>query len=123
MYYRGAHAAIVVYDITDPDSFITGQKWVSELRSQDYGKSVIIALAGNKSDLQNRRVSTKQAQEYAQNQNLLFFETSAKTAENVNRLFLEIAQALPKETNIESESKELSAQLLAQANAQPRGCC
>ena len=52
MYYRGAQAAVVVYDITSTDSFERAQRWVSELRDQA-NKNIVIALAGNKIDLCN----------------------------------------------------------------------
>lgn len=50
MYYRGAAAAIVVYDITSPDSFARAKSWVRELQRQG-NPNIVIALAGNKSDL------------------------------------------------------------------------
>mmetsp|Transcript_18972 Transcript_18972/g.61145 ORF Transcript_18972/g.61145 Transcript_18972/m.61145 type:complete len:104 (-) Transcript_18972:1012-1323(-) len=59
MYYRGAAAAIVVYDITNKESFNGAKSWVKELQRRG-DPNVVIALAGNKADLQTkRRVSTE----------------------------------------------------------------
>ena len=52
--FSGAQAAIVVYDITSPDTFKRAQAWVKELRQQA-NQNIVIALAGNKADLANQR--------------------------------------------------------------------
>jgi len=108
MYYRGAQAAVVVYDITSKDSFDRATRWIGELKEQA-NKDIVIALAGNKLDLcqddggdgegnSRRAVAREDAQEYANKdeKKLIFFETSAKTGENVNDVFVKIAEALPK---------------------------
>lgn len=90
MYYRGAQAAIVVYDITNQDTFGRAKTWVKELQRQA-SPTIVIALAGNKADLNNKRmVEHDEAQAYADENALLFLETSAKTAMNVNDIFLAI---------------------------------
>ena len=96
MYYRGAAAAIVVYDITNPDSFTGAKGWVKELQRRG-DPNVVIALAGNKADLDARRkVSFEEANAYAEENGILHLETSAKNANNVKALFVEIAKKLPK---------------------------
>ncbi|KJE93982.1 hypothetical protein CAOG_004692 [Capsaspora owczarzaki ATCC 30864] len=96
MYYRGAQAAIVVYDVTNADTFARAKTWVKELQRQA-SPNIVIALAGNKADLSVKRVvEYEEAMAYAEDNGLLFMETSAKTAMNVNEIFLAIAKKLPK---------------------------
>lgn len=99
MYYRGAQAAIVVYDITNADTFARAKTWVRELQRQAR-PDIVIALAGNKSDLGTRRtVEYEEANAYAEENGLLFMETSAKNANNVNEIFLAIARKLPRDSD------------------------
>merc|ERR1711943_119587 len=87
MYYRGAAAAVVVYDITNSDTFARAKSWVKELQRQG-SPNIVIALAGNKCDLASKRkVESSEASEYAKDNGLFFMETSAKTALNVEELF------------------------------------
>ena len=96
MYYRGAQAAIVVYDITNADTFNRAKVWVKELQRQA-APNIVIALAGNKADLAaKRQIEVVDAQAYADENGLIFMETSAKTAMNVNDIFMAIAKKLPK---------------------------
>jgi len=120
MYYRNAQAALVVYDLTKPTSLIKARHWVAELQRQA-SPGIVIALVGNKLDLTKsgaeaaaegedaegeeaggaRKISTEEAQSYAEEESLLFFETSAKTGHNVTEVFTAIANAIP-ETSLKS---------------------
>ena len=121
MYYRNAQSALVVYDVTKASSLVKAKHWVAELQRQA-SPGIVIALVGNKVDLCEddaedaggegaaggdeqgagqedegavRKVSLKEAKSYADEENLLFFETSAKTGHNVSEVFTAIANAIP----------------------------
>ncbi|CAO3611941.1 unnamed protein product [Cunninghamella echinulata] len=97
MYYRGANCAVVVYDITQASSLDKAKSWVDELQRQAE-PDIVIALCGNKTDLESRRVvDTETAKSYAEENGLLFMETSAKSAHNVTELFTMIAKKMPLE--------------------------
>lgn len=121
MYYRGAAAAIIVYDITSSESFERAKKWVQELQKQG-NPNMVTALAGNKADLEEKRkVSTEEACKYADENGLFFMETSAKAATNVNDVFYEIARRLPR-----AQPAQPRGMVLADRSAeQPRSsaCC
>ncbi len=73
--------------------------WVKELQTQGAPR-MVIALVGNKADLADkRRVKADEARSYAEENGILFMETSAKTAHNVREVFEEIARTLPKDRN------------------------
>ncbi|BDA44019.1 Ras-related protein Rab-5C [Coccomyxa sp. Obi] len=96
MYYRGAAAAVVVFDITNAESFAKAKNWVKELQRQG-NPNMIMALAGNKADLAAQRaVTTEEAKAYADENSLFFWETSAKTNVNVAEVFQDIAERLPR---------------------------
>ncbi|KAF8713609.1 Rab subfamily of small GTPases, partial [Rhizoctonia solani] len=95
MYYRNAHCAVVVYDITQQASLDKAKTWIRELQRQA-DPSIVIALCGNKSDLAARRqVTQEEAKKYADEEGLMWGETSAKSGEGVQEVFTSIAQKLP----------------------------
>jgi len=92
LYYRGASAAIVVYDMTSSDTFAKAKHWITELRKNASG-SIVMILVGNKSDLlEHRAVSEEEGRELAERNGMLFVETSAKTAANCALVFESVAK-------------------------------
>eukprot|EP00245_Coleochaete_scutata_P002766 TRINITY_DN13860_c0_g1_i1.p1 TRINITY_DN13860_c0_g1~~TRINITY_DN13860_c0_g1_i1.p1 ORF type:complete len:203 (-),score=43.76 TRINITY_DN13860_c0_g1_i1:827-1435(-) len=124
MYYRGAAAAVIVYDITNADSFLKAKNWVKELQRQG-NPNLVMALAGNKADLSaKRKVETEEGQAYADENGLFFMETSAKSAQNVNELFYEIARKLPKAQPVQQPAGMVLTDRASDRIARrPSGCC
>jgi len=93
-YYRGAAGALLVYDITRRDTFQHLTRWLEEAR-QNANQNMVIMLIGNKSDLDHRRqVSFDEGEKFAKDHGLIFLETSAKTAANVEEAFIHTAQKI-----------------------------
>ena len=107
-YIKDSAVAIVVYDVTSRDSFLSVEKWIEDAKALR-DDEVLLILAGNKADMtDHRQVSTEEGKEYAEKMNLLFFETSAKTGSNIKNLFNELAKKLTGiETNPISNSEQL----------------
>lgn len=122
MYYRGSAAAVVVYDITSEESFDEMQTWITELK-QLGPQNIVLAIAGNKSDLEDqRRVSLATGEAFAKNSNAIFRETSAKDGSNVHSLFRTIAEALPLD-KIAMNNKIGTLKLGPSNGSSKRGCC
>mmetsp|Transcript_3583 Transcript_3583/g.7700 ORF Transcript_3583/g.7700 Transcript_3583/m.7700 type:complete len:209 (-) Transcript_3583:1577-2203(-) len=94
-YIRDSSAAVIVYDITARQSYLSLNKWIADVRSER-GTEVIIMLVGNKSDLcEQRNVSTEEAEALARDSNCLHMECSAKAGINVQKMFRNLASELP----------------------------
>lgn len=93
-YYRGAHGIIIVYDVTDQESFDNVKQWLSEI-DRYASEKVNTLLVGNKSDLTAKKVvSYEAAKEFADSVNMEFLETSAKNSTNVEKAFMAMAQQI-----------------------------
>eukprot|EP00124_Ichthyophonus_hoferi_P000865 Ihof_evm6s37 gene=Ihof_evmTU6s37 len=106
-YIRDSSVAVIVYDITNRNSFLQTSKWIEDVRTER-GNDVIIMLCGNKTDLSDKRqVSREEGEQKAKELNVMFIEASANAGYNVKLLFRLVAAALPgMETNTESRTKE-----------------
>lgn len=123
MYYRGSQAAIAVYDITSMESFEKAKVWVSELYQQG-PPDIIIALVGNKLDLENdRKVDTDIVRKYADNTGLIFFETSAKTSKNVNEVFVEISRMILKIPKVLDKDIDVIPVSSVKKKKKRKSCC
>ncbi len=98
-YYKNSVCAVLVYDISNRETFEHISNWIEDCIAQS-PKTVFMVLVGNKSDLnQNRKVTFEEGQEMAKNNNLMFFETSAKTGENVDKIFEDSAKEIYNKIN------------------------
>ncbi len=131
-YYKGAHGILLMFDVTDYDSFESLENWLIEIE-KNANKSVIKLLIGNKIDLEeNRKVSYNQAKDFADSNGIQYIETSVKLNTNVNQAFWEIGKELmnatkDKEFLHESNKKTITISKNANnINEEPKnkgGCC
>lgn len=93
-YYRGSHGIIIVYDVTDQDSFDSVKMWLQEI--DRYATSTVLKLlVGNKCDLNDKRVvDYDTAKEFAEANQMPFLETSALDSTNVEEAFLTMARQI-----------------------------
>ncbi|KAH6905036.1 ras family-domain-containing protein [Coprinopsis sp. MPI-PUGE-AT-0042] len=93
-YYRGAQGIILVYDVSNRESFEALPRWYSELETY-VSESVVKILVGNKVDKEySRQVPTSEGRKFAEKMNSAFLETSAKTAVGVKDIFQELVQRI-----------------------------
>ncbi|XP_005997190.1 ras-related protein Rab-41 isoform X1 [Latimeria chalumnae] len=105
-YIRDSAAAVVVFDITNLNSFQQTSKWIDDVRTER-GSDVIIMLVGNKTDLADKRqVSIEEGERKARELSVMYIETSAKAGYNVKQLFRRVAAALPGMDSTPEKSKE-----------------
>lgn len=94
IYYRDSNGALLVYDITDEDSFAKVKNWVKELRKM-LGNDICLCIVGNKIDLdRDRHVTVAEAEQYAASVGAKHFHTSAKMNKGIEELFLDLSKSM-----------------------------
>ena len=130
-YYRGGNGVLVVYDITDRESFENLNSWLIEIE-KNANKNVYKLLIGNKCDLEEKRkVTYQEGKDFAESNGMKFIETSAKTASKVQEAFElltnEIIKAnLNKEKGLEKKDNTKSVHLSSggqDITQKKKGCC
>ena len=126
-YLRGAEGIVLVYDVTNLESFESLKFWIESLKSNLGENSLPTVINGNKIDLDDRDVSSEDAKKFAQSNNFKYFETSAKSGIGVDELFREIVnQILEKKDNTEDTKEERKSMKLQNDkgnNQKKKGCC
>ncbi|OHT09326.1 small GTP-binding protein [Tritrichomonas foetus] len=122
IYYRGAEAAVVVFDYTSMTSFERLQSWVSAFQDVA-GTETVIFVVGNKTDLKEEaQVSPEIAENWATERGFRLFSTSALTGEGVEQTFVELAQEIKKKSK--KKMQEHSAEVDLQGGAvEKKSCC
>lgn len=124
IYYRGANGAILVYDITDPDSFVKVRDWVKELRVE-CGPDMVLVIVGNKIDLmKDQRVDMEDAKSYASSIGAEHLLSSAKSGKGVEEIFLEVTKKIlskRKEETLNTSTKP-TIEIVDEPNGQKK-CC
>ena len=127
-YYRGAHGILLLYDVTDKDSFKNLSNWLIEIE-KNASKNVLRVLIGNKCDLEDKRViSYNQGKEFADTYGLKFIETSAKKNLNVNEAFETLGRELmiasaEKKVPKQKQNKKISVAKAQDLNIDKKGGC
>ena len=127
-YYRGAHGILLLHDVTDKDSFKNLSNWLIEIEKNS-SKNVIKVLIGNKTDLEDKRVISKnQGKDFADTYGLKFVETSVKKNINVKEAFETLgrelmAASVDKKIVKEKQNKKISVSKAQDLNVQKNGGC
>jgi Ras-related protein Rab-1A len=127
-YYRGAHGILLLYDVTDKDSFKNLSNWLIEIE-KNASKNVLKVLIGNKCDLEEKRViSINQGKEFADTYGLKYIETSAKKNLNVTEAFETLGRELmaasaEKKIIKQKQNKKISVAKAQDLNINKKGGC
>ncbi|XP_018562803.1 ras-related protein Rab-21 [Anoplophora glabripennis] len=131
IYYRSANGAVLVYDITDEDSFQKVKNWVKELR-KILGAGICLVIVGNKIDLaKNRHVTLEEAVMYSKKVGAIHFETSAKFNEGVDEMFLTLTEKMLFNYKVKADSsscdnlnlQKSSISIVDDQSNSTRNCC
>ena len=132
-YFKNAEGVLVVYDITNTDSFDNVKYWISSIKYNMESKNIKIPiiLLGNKIDMDESREITKEvAEKYAAENNYKYFETSAKTGVGIDKAIRELVDQVINQTNNIDEQKEfrkdsvqIKEEIIETNNSTKKGCC
>ena len=115
--------ALVLYDITNEESFTKLKEWV-ELIKEECGRHIKILIIGNKSDLESQRAIDKEdAMKYANEEKVQYIECSSKTGENVEKAIIMLSEKILESTEIIMDSSLMLDSTLLSSKIKKRKCC
>ena len=122
-YYKGANGIILIYDVTNRQSYENVKNWITQIR-EEANPNVVIYLAGNKIDVseEEKVVKTEEGKKIAEEFNLPLYETSAKNGININRIFEELVEKVD-EIYSKLEVPKIDQQNKIYTGETKRGCC
>ena len=98
-YYKNSACSFIVYDVTNKQSFLNVQDWFNECKKQT-PRTVTMVLVGNKVDLEDKReVTYEEGENFARDNSMLFYETSAKNGDNIENMFYDSAEIIANKIN------------------------
>ena len=123
-YYKGANGIILIYDVTNVQTFENVKNWISQIK-EEANPNVVIYLAGNKIDLpeDTKTVATDEGQKMADEYKLLFQEASAKAGKNVNEIFQELVEKIDEVFSKLEVPKSEQKNKLYDGKSKKRACC
>jgi small GTP-binding protein len=123
-YYRGAHGIMLVFDVTNVDTFTQTRQWINSIH-ENVTDPVAIILIGNKVDMEGRKVTKEQAQALADEFKVEYFETSAKDGSNVESTFFHLATVILNDKQMMTQLKLPTAVPVGRGSksTQEKGCC
>ena len=121
--YKNADGVFLIYAIDDKASFESITKWYKDIKDFAH-QHVEVVLLGNKCDLSTREVTEEEGKELAKNNNLPFFETSAKDTTNINEAFnCIVTNLLKNKSNSTVNEGEKKTFFIAEVKKKKKGCC
>jgi len=122
-YYKGANGIILIYDVTNRQSYENVKNWITQIR-EEANPNVVIYLAGNKVDVseEEKVVKTEEGKKIAEEFSLPLYETSAKNGVNINRIFEELVEKVD-EIYSKLEVPKIDQKNKLYTGETKRGCC
>lgn len=125
-FYKNSQAVVIVYDVSCKNTFTDLKEiWLKEIR-KNCDEDVIIFLIGNKIDKNNREVTKEEAESFAKEENIFYGETSAKSGEGIEKVFIELTQKVCEIRNQSEENEKENEVIVGVDNRFKKikdGCC